>query len=214
MVTTASGGELLSNSRMPSNTFNFLQNTKGEILEKAGQTAGTIAETASKIKATLPGATETAIHRVTETGSQVMGKGAETVGSAKTAIIDGAQKTLNATVYNWLNTHPLLSWFLTHPLYTIGAILLTLLLFSGLFRAFGRLSEQAWVFILHSPFKLSKWLLGFGTKTLVTRPTITNSSKSDSQARLVEIMSRLENIRQEEDILMQEVKTILSLEKK
>jgi hypothetical protein len=213
MVATAYSRDLLSNSGIPSNTLNFLHNAKGEIIEKVEQAAGTITETARRVKATLPGATDTVIKHVADTGNQVIGKGAETVGSAKAVIIDSAEKTLNATVYNWMDTHPLISWFLTHPLYTIGVVLLTLLLLSGLLRAVGRITEKVWLFILHSPFKLGKWLLGLGTKTFITGST-TSSSKNTSQARLAEILSRLEAIRKEQDSLMHEVEAILTLENK
>jgi hypothetical protein len=213
MMTTANGGDLLPASEIPSNTLNLLQNVKGELIEKAGQTAGAITQTVSKVKVTLPEATEAVVKHVAETGNQMIGKGAETVGTAKTTIIEGAEKTLNATVYNWLDTHPLISWFLTHPLYTIGAVLLILLILSGLLRAFGRITEQAWLFILHSPFKFGKWLVGLGTKTLTTGSTTTNSSKTTSQARLTEILSQLEVMRKEQDSLMHEIKVILALEK-
>jgi len=214
MVTTAHSGELFPNSGIASNALNFLQKFEGSVTEKAGQAAGAIAETASKAKAALPGTAETVINQVTDIGSQVIGRGAEAVGSSKTGIVDGVQKALNGTVYGWLNTHPLLSWFATHPLYAIGVFLFTLLLLSGLLKAFGSITEHAWVFILRSPFKLGKRLLGIGTKTLANRSTIVNSSKNNPQEQLAEILSRLEVIQQEQDVLMQQAKRILALEKK
>ena len=214
MVTTAGSGELLPNSGIASNALNFLQNLEGRVTEKAGQAAGAISETASKAKAALPGTAETVINQVTDIGSQVIEKGAEAVGSTETGIADSVQKALNDTVYGWLNTHPLLSWFVTHPLYAIGVFLFTLLLLSGLLKAFGSIIEHAWVFILRSPFKLGKRLLGIGTKTLATRSTIVNSSKNNLQEQLSEILSRLEVIQQEQDALTQQAKKILALEKK
>ncbi|MBW4541857.1 MAG: hypothetical protein KME43_22335 [Myxacorys chilensis ATA2-1-KO14] len=213
MVTIVGSGELFPNSGMSSNALNVLQNAKVNFTEKAGQAAGAISETVSQAKAGLSGTSETVINRVTETGGQIIGKGAETVGSTKTVIADSVQKSLNSTVYAWLNAHPLLSWFLTHPFYTIGIVLLTLLLLSGLLKAFSRITEQAWVFILQLPFKLGKRLLGMVTKPLAIRATVVNSSKSSPQEQLAEILLRLEVIQQEQNTLMQQAKTILTLEK-
>jgi hypothetical protein len=142
----------------------------------------------------------------TRTGGFVLGLAGTTIG-------DGVQRALTTTVYDWLDAHPLLSWLITHPIYTIAGILLALLLLSGLLRAFGRMSEQVWIFILRSPFRLTQWIFRTTTALFIARLPMAQAKEPTSQERIAEILTRLEALRQEQDSLMQEIKTILLSEK-
>jgi predicted PurR-regulated permease PerM len=137
------------------------------------------------------------------------GTGCSVLGFAGTALGGGVQRALTTSVYDWLDAHPLLSWLISHPLYTIAGILLTLLLLSGLLRAFGRMSEQVWIFILRSPFRLTQWIFKTTTAVFIAKLPATQVKEQNTQERLAEILTRLETLRQEQDSLMQEIKTIL-----
>lgn len=133
------------------------------------------------------------------------------------SVAETVQKALSTTLQNWLEAHPLLAWLIAHPLLTLAIILLICWLFWGLLNASGRLTEKAWLAILQFPLKLGQWLWrqiarGFkgispGSNRLSVKPT---SAKEDHQ-RLADILSRLETLHQEQEQLMKEMQTILSV---
>ncbi len=54
----------------------------------------------------------------------------------------------------WLVAHPYLAWIISHPLPSLGLLLLILFSLWGLIKAIGRGIEQIWLFLLKTPFRL------------------------------------------------------------
>jgi hypothetical protein len=138
-----------------------------------------------------------AVNHLTTTFDQTAVQKVEKLGYTLT---NNVQDFITVAAQNWAAAHPLLAWFLTHPLWTVGIICLMLFLGWGLIRAIAYLSEQMWIFILQLPIKLFTRKSGF---------TVTYG---DRKKQLISNLNRLEALRQEQDKLLQEVKAILASE--
>jgi hypothetical protein len=130
-------------------------------------------------------------------------------------IIDRLLDSITAPVRDWLNAHPAGYWLVSHPLWLVGLVLISLLLLSGLFGAIAQLTQRLWIGILQAPLALARWifttvfhlfkgLFRWQGKTIKPEP-------SNQQERLTEILTRLEVLKQEQDELLKEVKDILAV---
>ncbi len=120
-------------------------------------------------------------------------------------------------VRDWLTQHPLWNWLLLHPLWLLGLVVLVLFLFAGLMGAIAHLTETIWLTVLRLPIRLTQWIF-WGVVQLFKLPFTPrlNGKKTDpvqSQERLTEILDRLEALRQEQDQLMAEVRSIMTVQK-
>ena len=129
------------------------------------------------------------------------------------AMVETLQKTTVNSLQSWLETHPIVSWLINHPLWILCIFILLLLLFGGLLRVIGRLTEETWLIIFQSPFRLARWLIAITYKALTNASTskVTNLiGKNDKKEQLNYILLRLEEIKQEQEELLKEMKTILN----
>jgi hypothetical protein len=133
-------------------------------------------------------------------------------------LVERLLEPLLTPLRDWLAVHPFWHWLLTHPLWLLGVIVLVLFLFAGLLGAIARLTEAVWLAVLQAPVRLVQ-LLFIGVAKLVQMPftpRVTTAtldqpvSQSDSQERLTSILNRLDVLRQEQEELMQEVRSILA----
>jgi hypothetical protein len=114
------------------------------------------------------------------------------------------------SVQAWMATHPVAAWLMNHPLWTIALFFISLLLCWGLLGAIARLIQQVWLLILQAPLKLLRWLFGSLFKALpmpMLKPEA--SPEKQRQQHLIETIDRLEALQQEQEVLLQEVKTML-----
>jgi cell shape-determining protein MreC len=114
---------------------------------------------------------------------------------------------------SWMATHPVMAWIVSHPLWAIALFFIALLLCWGLLGAIARLVQQACLLILRAPLKLLRWLFNglfkaFPTSVLKAKESTVLEQR---EQRLLETLKRLEALQQEQEELMQEVKTILTL---
>jgi urea transporter len=125
-------------------------------------------------------------------------------------LAEGLQRAFESMLQSWFEEHPIPAWLAAHPWVTVGLILLLILLLRGLLGAIARLVEQIWLAILRSPFVLGGWFLKLGS-SLFNRPAFASpeSNPLTQQQRLATILDRLETLRQEQDDLLKEVRTIL-----
>ncbi|EKQ70641.1 hypothetical protein OsccyDRAFT_0942 [Leptolyngbyaceae cyanobacterium JSC-12] len=157
--------------------------------------------------------------QVSESFQSVQAKSGEMVQQLSSKVSNtmgkGVTNAVSMSLQNWLNAHPLIHWVVDHPLWTVGLVVVTIFLFWGLLRAIARFIEQLWLIILRSPLLLFRWVLGISTRTyqrLAEPKDLLVPAPIDSQARLTEILTRLEVLRQEQDQLLQEVKTLLTVQ--
>lgn len=163
-------------------------------------------------------ATSQAIDKLTETAEKAQASLNDTLQSAEkfsNTAVEALQQAISASFANWLKAHPILAWLITHPLLTLALFLLLWLLLGGLFRAIARLTEQVWLSLFQSPLKLGQWLIGRVPQPLIRAFNLGTanplSNPNDKEERLSSILSRLEEIKQEQDELWQEMTTILAL---
>lgn len=118
---------------------------------------------------------------------------------------------ITTSVQMWIADHPSVAWVVTHPLWAIAVILLTLLSSWGLLGAIARFIQQAWLFILQAPLKLIYWLFGrtFKLFNQANAFQFTQLDQPDAQKRLPEILDRLEILRKEQEALIQEMRSLL-----
>ena len=111
----------------------------------------------------------------------------------------------------WLLAHPVWNWLFTHPVWLMG------LMFIGLLGAITQLTETVWLAILQLPLKLVQ-LIFVGILALFRlpfRPKLTaapNPNPETQTERLTLILNRLETLRQEQDELLSEVRSILAVQ--
>lgn len=159
------------------------------------------------------------LERVSESFQTVQTKSGEMVqqlsSKASNTVGKGVTDAVGMSLQNWLNAHPLIHWVVDHPLWTVGFVVLAIFLFWGLLRAIARFIEQLWLVILRSPLLLFRWILGMGTRTyeqLAGAKDLPVPAQVKSQERLTEILTRLETLRQEQDALLQEVRSLLTVQ--
>ena len=175
-------------------------------------------EQVQQVGAGIVGQTGEAIATLHETVGQAQNSLEATMRRAENlsgGMADVLQHAVATAVQNWLSAHRFWGWLIQHPLVSVLLILVLLTLLRGLLGAIAQFVEQAWVAVLRSPLELGKWLLGVGTKSfqLAITPGTAKREVDSKQQRLTEILNRLETLKQEQDALLQEVKTLLGSEK-
>lgn len=182
-------------------------------------TTATVSHTASAVVNQVQSATTQAASQIAQTAATAKHSFGQTLSqpdhlptAVTPSVSDRIQTAVFGSLQGWLAAHPMVHWSLTHPLYALGIGLLILFLLWGLLRAIVHLADRAWLAILQAPCRLSRWLWS-RVQLLPAQAQAESEPHVDPQVRLTEILSRLDALRQEQDTLMQEVKTILMLEK-
>ena len=124
---------------------------------------------------------------------------------------EGIQTSINSSLQGLIDNNPQLFWLTNHPLQALGILLLGLVLFSGLIGAISHLTEKFWLLIITYPFKLISNVFGSILKSFQKDNEQKNISiKTENQKCIVEVLSRLEANRQEQNILLQELESLLN----
>jgi hypothetical protein len=129
--------------------------------------------------------------------------------------VQETENFLTQPIQTWLEDHRMIAWAIAHPLLAFGGLLVMVLMFGGLLRAIARLTEQVWILLLKAPLKLGKWLLSLVSRafrqTTAPKSLPVSTYIGDRKERLHDILNQLEAIRQEQDELLKEVKSIIAL---
>lgn len=119
-------------------------------------------------------------------------------------IVDSAVQPLQESWEQWLAEHWWVAFLLHHPLALLALIGVLVFLVSGVFRALSRTSENFWLFLVKMPFRVLGWL-GVRGMTWLRQ----NQPKPEKGDRLAELLNRLDHLREEQETILQEVKTLL-----
>lgn len=186
------------------------------INETSKNALGSIAQTAQKAKEAISQTSVQAVDSINQVSEQAKASLEETIQKTEGlshTLTEGIENGINSYVTNWMNHHVILAWFLTHPLYSIGIFLGSIVLIWGLFQAVSGLIVKSWMAVLLSPVTLVRSLLPKTVKlTAITNKNGSLSPKSDSEytkERCKTILHRLNEIKQEQDTLLQELAKIL-----
>ncbi|OLP16901.1 hypothetical protein BST81_18065 [Leptolyngbya sp. 'hensonii'] len=126
--------------------------------------------------------------------------------------LDRVEALLVAMFQRWIQEHPVIDWMVNHLLLTIGLGMVTILLFWGLLRAIMRFSEQVWMMVLSIPFQGLRLLFNLFQKPFKGLLTFGANPSPSNQERLTIILMRLEELKQEQSDLIEEMKGILGSE--
>ena len=113
----------------------------------------------------------------------------------------------------WLGQHPYLAWSISHPLASVGLLLLVIFSLSGLIKAIGRGFEQIWLWILKTPFKLLQPILEPLWRAIYQRignnsSSVGLSTSDSSVERVNQIIDRLQTLTTEQEVLLRELSTL------
>lgn len=209
------------------------QQTKDYLTIKSQNAVDVAHDTFKAIKTTA----QQAQASVQETIEQTKGSVAQTMqttGQIKTTTTAAVQSVVNDSISDWLQAHPtalrlvqMLVWATQHPILSLVIFLFTVAIAWSLIKAIGRLFDKFWLFILKVPLQLGQFLIracsqligNFGSLTIkgfsgnknTALPTIpaSESVSQDKQQRLHKISIRLEEIRKEQNELLQEAVAIM-----
>jgi uncharacterized protein YqgV (UPF0045/DUF77 family) len=194
------------------------------VIEAKNQATISVTETAGQAKGVWNQATTAAAQKLndattsmTETAEKTKAALETTVqqaGQLREVLSSSAQDLVVTSTEGWVEDHPTMSWLVVHPLWTVGLLLLTLFLTWSLLGAIAQLIQHAFLSLLQAPLKLMRSLFKGVFQLFLFKRTDASqaaplNSQQTMQQRLIEILNRLESLRQEQDALMKEMHTLL-----
>ena len=135
----------------------------------------------------------------------------EKIDNLNKAFSEGIQTSINSSLHGLIDSNPQLFWLTNHPLQAFAMGLVGLVLLLGLIGAISNLTEKFWLLIITYPFKLISKGLELISKSFQkdnTKKII--STKPENQKCIAEVLSRLEANRQEQNLLLQELESLLN----
>jgi len=201
---------------------------KDVILERTSQSIENISQIKENAKTSFTKTIDNTFSNVTETTDQLVNgittakitlqdslqKNIEKIDNLNQTLSDEIQASINSSLNSWINAHPRLVWLIDHPLQGLLILLVGIFLFSGLLKAISDITARFWLLILTYPFKLISSKLKLISKSFQkdNKKAVSVSEVTIDQQKLVVILNRLESIRQEQDLLLQEVICLLKSE--
>ncbi|MEG4324843.1 hypothetical protein QUB37_17505 [Microcoleus sp. AT3-A2] len=215
------------------------------VSESTNKAVDAVSHSAATAKETINQTTNSAVNTLNQSTSQAVESVNQATEKAKASLEDSINKAgnmsgtasdaiksaINGTVKDWIDSHPVVFWLVSHPLISLAILLLFIFIILGLFQGLSSFFAGGWLFILQSPVKFMQRVVSFGSKSvsnvggvavnsLVSKnPQDKNNSglqlrgvesnRLESQERLANILGRLEAIREEQNQLLQEASAIL-----
>ena len=118
---------------------------------------------------------------------------------------------INSFFDPWFEQHPYFTWLLHHPIISLVAILVVLILlvrlFVGVYKLIISYIDRLWLWILRSPFLLLQFLFGweFKAKSNPAATNITNYQLTTDSELLNKICARLDTIQQQQQHILKEI---------
>lgn len=228
------------NVNLSEKVFQSFQHTKDFVNQSVNSVTKSVQQTGESLQKTANQATTQAIDTVSATFGQAKVSVEQTLQSAqqvKSTTSVAVQTAVSTSISHWIEQHPtilrliqILGWAVNHPIISLVILLFTLAIAWNLIKIIGRFIESTSLALLLVPFKflkfcfsgvikLGEWIakqLTNSQKTddvLPLSSTISEQIQEDKHQRLVEISTRLEEIQQEQNQLLQEAAEILAGEK-
>jgi DNA anti-recombination protein RmuC len=211
------------------------------VSESTNKAVDAVSHSAATAKETINQTTNSAVNTLNQSTSQAVESvnqatekakaSLEKAGNMSGAASDALQSAINGTVKDWIDSHPVVFWLVSHPLISLAMLLLFIFIILGFFQGLSSFFAKGWLFILQSSVKFMQRVLSVGSKSITNvggvavnslvskNPEYKNNSalqlrgvesnSLESQERLANILTRLEAIRQEQNQLLQEASAIL-----
>lgn len=199
-------------------------NAVSNISEITAQTKEKFAETTEKLTDATTTATNQAVKSLTEVAENIM----QTRENFSDRITEVVQNYISPAITEWIKSHPLIIWLLNHPLIALVVGLFLIFIVLGFLQVVSDLAKSLFLFILTSPFKILKSIWSLSNKSTSVEPKFTNKKFSNATdlgknltligsstkiennpQRLIDISIRLEEIKKEQNLLLQEASEIL-----
>jgi hypothetical protein len=126
-------------------------------------------------------------------------------------LVEGISNSIGSGITAWLTEHPIIAWFFNHPLLAIltsfVVIVLVVRLLLTIYRAIANTIDRLWLGILRSPWRLIKLLFGWEAKpkSVTSNTTVTNYEVTSDSQQIEEIMIRLDQIQQQQQIIIRDL---------
>ncbi|MEG4275878.1 hypothetical protein QUA62_00035 [Microcoleus sp. MON1_C1] len=216
------------------------------VSETTNKAVDAVSHSAATAKETINQTTNSAVNPLNPSTSQALESVTQATEKAKASLEDSLQKAgiisdatsnalqsaIDGMFKNWMDSHPVVFWLVSHPLISLAMLLLFIFIILGFLQALGNFFAKGWLFILQIPLKLMQGVLSLGSKSVsnlggvVVNSLVSKNPKDknnsalqlrgvesnslESQERIANILIRLEAIRQEQNQLLQEASAILS----
>jgi hypothetical protein len=214
----------------------FLETNKNPFNQVAGRAVDTVTEATSQFIDTISKTSDKGKVVVGDT-LQIAENLSNAVSTQVEKAINSVILQQIEAIEIWINAHPGLSrlthaciWGINHPILSILILFFAMFILWQFFKILGRWVEQALVFTLKAPFQFARFLFSQSFKSFSNfafrRPTtrhteanmlalnsaVSDSSVSGQQEQIATILTRIEELRQEQNDLLQELKAILALD--
>jgi hypothetical protein len=126
-------------------------------------------------------------------------------------LVNGISNSIGSGITAWLTEHPIIAWFFNHPILAIltsfVVIILVVRLLLTIYRAIANTIDRLWLGILRSPWRLIKFLFGWeaNPKSATSNTTVTNYEVTSDSQQIEEIMIRLDQIQQQQQIIIRDL---------
>jgi len=115
-------------------------------------------------------------------------------------VSNSVQSTLQSFWNNWVNNHPLMGFFISHPITAIIILIVIILTIWGIIQQIPSLLVNLWFLIFKSPFIVGKSLLSKNNDDIITQKINANQEEL-----LKQILTKLESIEKEQITLKKEL---------
>ncbi|MEG4533782.1 hypothetical protein [Microcoleus sp. D2_18a_D3] len=215
------------------------------VSETTNKAVDAVSHSATTAKETINQTTNSAVNTVNQSTSQTVERVNQVTEKAKASLEDSINKAgimsdatsnalqsaIDGILKNWMGSHPVVFWLVSHPWISLVMLVLFILIIRSLLQALGNFFAKGLLFILQIPLKFMQGVLSLGSKSvsnlggvvvnsLVSKNpkdknnsalqlTGVESNSLESQERIANILIRLEAIREEQNQLLQEASAIL-----
>ena len=141
----------------------------------------------------------------------------EPMTKVKSSIGDSIQLAIENLWNNWLTEHPRVDFFLSHPWLTGILLIIVILTIWGIIQKLPSFFVNFWVVVFKSPFILGKSLLKNkeeNEEKTIEPLSVNLTSIAEHDENLKTIVTRLEQITQQQTLIQREQKQILERLKK
>jgi hypothetical protein len=116
---------------------------------------------------------------------------------------EGVKRAVLEMGQDRLRSYSVTAWLMSHPLWALACLLVLFFLLSGLLRAIAQSTERLWIVLLRAPLRFGRWSLD-RVLGLLKLPI----AKPESNP-LYEKVARLEQLQQEQQQVLEEIKTLM-----
>ena len=201
------------------NSISQLANQSVDVLtQTTGKVTNKLIETSDAVLAKTSYLTDKAVSTATQTAEKAQSSLNETLQQTEqfqNSLTHIVQDPIDFAIKSLISNHPIITWFLRHPLLTAIAIIVVVLLVLSMINMIIQLPQQLLSTLLFSPLTIGVFLLRKVFKPINSvsknsNVTIPRAAKHNQKEISKDILSQLDTIRQGQEKLSQQMNAIIS----